>query len=75
MTVTWLATTLAHNGTITFTDYRDFIEKTLSGSMEAMIPAGLYLLTSLTLGVGVINLAKKRMNVQELYSLEMLGPC
>jgi cation-transporting ATPase E len=73
MTVTWLATTLAHNGTITFTDYRDFIEKTLSGSMEAMIPAGLYLLTSLTLGVGVINLAKKRMNVQELYSLEMLA--
>ena len=73
MTITWIATTLAHNGAISAQNYHDFIEKTLSGSMEAMIPAGLYLLTSLTLGVGVINLAKKRMNVQELYSLEMLA--
>ncbi|MFA6620171.1 MAG: HAD-IC family P-type ATPase [Bacilli bacterium] len=73
MTITWLATTLAKTGQIRYGDYQDFIRKTLSGSMEAMIPAGLYLLTSLTLGVGVINLAKKRMNVQELYSLEMLA--
>jgi cation-transporting ATPase E len=73
MTITWIATTLAHNGSISIQNYRDFIANTLSGSMEAMIPAGLYLLTSLTLGVGVINLAKKRMNVQELYSLEMLA--
>src|SRR5574344_1631010 len=73
MTITWIATTLAHNGAISAQNYHDFIEKTLSGSMEAMIPAGLYLLTSLTVGVGVINLAKKRMNVQELYSLEMLA--
>jgi len=73
MTITWVATTLAHNGTIEYQDYQKFIQNTLSGSMEAMIPAGLYLLTSLTLGVGVINLANKRMNVQELYSLEMLA--
>src|SRR5574344_556724 len=73
MTITWIATTLAKTGNIYYENYQDFIGKTLSGSMEAMIPAGLYLLTSLTLGVGVINLAKKRLNVQELYSLEMLA--
>jgi cation-transporting ATPase E len=73
MTITWVATAWAKNGHISYSDYQDFIGKTLSGSMEAMIPAGLYLLTSLTLGVGVINLANKRMNVQELYSLEMLA--
>jgi cation-transporting ATPase E len=73
MTITWLVTTAAHGGAPSYMDYQNFIQFTLSGSMEAMIPAGLYLLTSLTLGVGVINLAKKRMNVQELYSLEMLA--
>jgi cation-transporting ATPase E len=73
MAITWLATTWAKSGQVTYKDYVDFVSQTLSGSMEAMIPAGLYLLTSLTLGIGVINLAKKRMNVQELYSLEMLA--
>lgn len=73
MTATWAITTLAKTGTISFQNYHDFIRSTLSGSMEAMIPAGLYLLTSLTLALGVISLANKRMNVQELYSLEMLA--
>lgn len=45
----------------------------LSGSLVAMIPAGLYLLVSLTLGVGVVHLARQRMNVQELYCIEMLA--
>ena len=40
---------------------------------SAMIPAGMYLLTSLTLAVGVILLARKRMLVQELYCIEMLA--
>jgi cation-transporting ATPase E len=47
--------------------------KRVSGSLVAMIPSGLYLLTSLTLAVGVINLAKKHMNVQELYCIENLA--
>lgn len=46
---------------------------TFAGSMIAMIPGGLYLLTSLSLTVGVINLTKKRTLVQEFYSLEMLA--
>lgn len=73
MTITWIATSFAQKGGLSFTDYQNFIHYTLSGSMEAMIPAGLYLLTSLTLGIGVINLANKHMNVQQLYSLEMLA--
>ena len=57
-------------------DFREnFKEATLrfSGSMVAMIPTGLFLLTSLTLAVGVIKLSKKRTYVQELYSIETLA--
>jgi cation-transporting ATPase E len=50
-----------------------YFMKRASGSLVAMIPSGLYLLASLTLAVGVINLAKKRMNVQELYCIENLA--
>lgn len=60
------------NWVFTYEGYQEFITS-LSGSLVAMIPAGLYLLTSLTLGIGVLNLAKKHMNVQELYCIEMLA--
>lgn len=50
-----------------------YVTGTFSGSMVAMIPAGLYLLTSISFTVGVINLSKKRTLVQEFYSLEMLA--
>jgi len=60
------------NWAVSFEGYQEFISS-LSGSLVAMIPAGLYLLTSLTLGIGVLNLAKKHMNVQELYCIEMLA--
>lgn len=39
----------------------------------AMIPAGLYLLTSFTLATGVLSLHRKKANVQDLYSIEMLA--
>lgn len=39
----------------------------------AMIPAGLFLLTSIALFVGVIRLAKRNTLVQELYCIEMLA--
>lgn len=45
----------------------------LSGSLVSMIPAGLYLLTSLSLAVGVISLAQKQAHVQDFYSIEMLS--
>ncbi len=53
-------------------NFYDFV-KMMGGSMVAMIPSGLYLLVSLTLATGVIALVRKRMNVQELYCIEMLA--
>ncbi len=44
-----------------------------SGSIIGMIPAGMFLLTSVALAVGVIKLAKRRTLVQDLYSIEMLA--
>ena len=44
-----------------------------SGSLVAMIPAGLYLLTSVALATAVINLARKNAQVQDFYSVEMLA--
>ncbi|MCQ2911901.1 MAG: HAD-IC family P-type ATPase [Bacilli bacterium] len=69
MALIWL---IQNNWNVTFESYQSFISS-LSGSLVAMIPAGLYLLTSMTLTVGVLSLAKKHMNVQQLYCIEMLA--
>ncbi len=44
-----------------------------AGSIIGMIPAGMFLLTSIALAVGVIRLSKRRTLVQELYCIEMLA--
>ena len=44
-----------------------------AGSIVGMIPAGMFLLTSVTLAVSVVRLSKKRTLVQELYCIEMLA--
>jgi len=44
-----------------------------AGSMIGMVPAGMYLLTSVALAAGVMSLAKKNTLVQDLYSIEMLA--
>lgn len=44
-----------------------------SGCIIAMIPAGMFLLTSVALAVSVIRLSRKRTLVQELYCIEMLA--
>lgn len=49
-----------------------FIEG-LSGAMVAMLPTGMFLLTSIAMTTGVIALAKKNMLVQELYCIEALA--
>ena len=46
---------------------------TIAGSLVAMIPTGMYLLTSLTLAAGAIRLANRGMLVQELYCIESLA--
>lgn len=48
------------------------IQKT-AGSIIGMIPAGMFLLTSVALATGVLKLAKRRTLVQDLYSIEMLA--
>lgn len=45
----------------------------ISGSLVAMIPIGMYLLTSITLAVGVIRLANKKMLTQDMYCIETLA--
>ena len=47
--------------------------KQTAGSIIGMIPAGMFLLTSVALAVGVVKLARKRTLVQDLYSIEMLA--
>ena len=43
------------------------------GSVIGMIPAGIYLLVTVTLTLSVIALARKRTLVQDMYSIEMLA--
>ncbi|MFA7076318.1 MAG: HAD-IC family P-type ATPase [Candidatus Izemoplasmatales bacterium] len=45
----------------------------MAGSMVAMVPSGLFLLTTMTFATSVIKLAKKDTLVQELYSIETLA--
>lgn len=56
-----------HNG-----DIKLAIEKT-AGSIIGMMPVGMFLLTSVSLVAGVLNLAKRKTLVQDLYSIEMLA--
>ena len=48
------------------------VEKTC-GSIVGMVPAGIYLLVTLTLSLSVMALAKKKTLVQDMYSIEMLA--
>ena len=49
------------------------IVQAMSGSLVGMIPIGMYLLTSVTLAVGVIRLAKQNTLTQDMYCIEMLA--
>lgn len=44
-----------------------------SGALTGMIPAGMYLLITVGLSVGVIKLSKRKTLVKNLYSIEMLA--
>ncbi|MCQ2413179.1 MAG: HAD-IC family P-type ATPase [Clostridia bacterium] len=44
-----------------------------SGSIVGMIPAGMYLLVTVTLTLSVVKLARKKTLVQDMYSIEMLA--
>ena len=63
---------LAFVNYVVLRDVVDSIIKTC-GSVVAMIPAGIYLLVTMTLTLSVVNLAKKQTLVQDMYSIEMLA--
>ncbi len=52
--------------------YAETVVKT-AASVIGIIPAGLYLMTSIALAVSSMRLAKKKALVQDLYSIEMLA--
>ncbi len=54
------------------TNIKDSITST-SGALEGMIPAGMYLLITVGLTVGVMKLARKKTLVKNIYSIEMLA--
>ena len=51
---------------------QDIIAST-SGALTSMIPAGMFLLITISLAVGVVKLARKKTLVKDLYSIEMLA--
>ena len=51
---------------------REVVTKTATVIL-GMIPSGMFLLTTMALAVGVINLARNNTNVQDAYALEMLA--
>ena len=55
--------------------YKEAVTATVKtcGSIVGMIPAGIYLLVTLTLTLSVINLSRKQTLVQDMYSIEMLA--
>lgn len=43
------------------------------GALTGMVPAGMFLLVTIALSIGVIKLSKKKALVQDIYSIEMLA--
>jgi len=55
-----------------FETWRNAI-KPMAGSMISLIPAGMFLLTSVAFAVSVIRLSKKKILTHDMYSIEMLA--
>lgn len=53
--------------------FKEAIKNSISGSMVAMIPCGMYLLTSAVFSLSVIRLSEKKAQIQDFYSVEMLS--
>jgi len=51
----------------------DVAVKLTSGALAGMIPAGMFLLITIGLSIGVVKLAKKKTLVKDPYSIEMLA--
>lgn len=55
-----------------FENIKIAVEST-AGSLIGMIPAGMYLLTTVALAIGVLRLSKRQTLIRELYCIEMLA--
>ncbi|MBE5742994.1 MAG: HAD family hydrolase [Clostridiales bacterium] len=60
------------NGSLTHDGIREVVTKS-AAVIIGMIPAGMFLLTTLALAVGVLRLASRQTSVQDMFSLEMLA--
>lgn len=60
------------DGKLTGDGVREIVTKT-AAVIIGMIPAGMFLLTTLALAVGVLRLASRNTSVQDMFSLEMLA--
>ncbi|MBR4406717.1 MAG: HAD-IC family P-type ATPase [Clostridia bacterium] len=60
------------NNFATSGDFATAIVKTC-GALTGMIPAGMFLLVTVALAVGVVKLSQKKTLIQDLYSIEMLA--
>ena len=67
-----MAVILFINNSITSPDTTTTIVKTC-GALTGMVPAGMFLLVTIALALGVIKLSVKKTLVQDLYSIEMLA--
>lgn len=52
---------------------KEDVVRQVSGALISMIPSGMYLLTSVSLAVGIIALFKQRVAVQDMYSIETIA--
>lgn len=75
-----IAIILVPLGILTFLKEYLYLEKDLassirntSGALVGMIPAGMFLLITIGLSIGVVKLAKKKTLVKDMYSIEMLA--
>ncbi|MBO4323547.1 MAG: HAD-IC family P-type ATPase, partial [Clostridia bacterium] len=64
--------TFVQNGALTKAGQTEIVTRTTS-VIIGMIPAGMLLLTTLALAVGIIRLARKNTSVQDMYAVERLA--
>ena len=67
-----MAVILFINNSLTSPDFNTTVVKTC-GALTGMVPAGMFLLVTIALALGVIKLSAKKTLVQDLYSIEMLA--
>ncbi len=78
--IKYIAIALVPLGIVTFIKEYIFLSNSIedsiintSGALTGMIPAGMYLLITIGLAVGVVKLSRKKALIKDVYSIEMLA--